>query len=90
MLTKRKLEHVFKNAIENRHPFVGVKIKMQGFPECELVINPYDNLEDKLKYYQKAYDDNLVLHTYSGIQIVGVASGYLHNVVTKLEGNKNE
>lgn len=82
---KEQLIRFFENAIENKHKFIGVKIKIQGFVEPEIVINPRENFENKLKYYRKSYDENLVLKTYSGIEIIGFASGKMRHVIESLE-----
>lgn len=46
-----------------------VEIEMEGFPKPEIIINPAENFEEKLRYYQKAYTDDLVLKTFNGIRI---------------------
>lgn len=88
MFNKIKLEQTFKNAIKGKHMYIGVRVKIQGFPESEMIINSSENFESKLEYYKKAYDENLVLKTYSGIQIVACESGSLANVTRKLEENR--
>lgn len=85
MLNMKKLIHTFENAIENNHDAIGVKIRTQGYPEDEYIINPNENFKCKLQYYRKTYDENLVLKTYSGIRIIGIASGKMENVLRKLE-----
>jgi len=74
-LSMRNLEQCFENAIYTNALFIGVKIETQGSLEAEIIINPRKNFEFKLAYYKKAYDENLVLKTFSGIRIVGITFG---------------
>ncbi len=70
ILTMKDLEGCFIEAKEEEANFIGVKIKMAGFEEPEIIINPIENFDTKLAYYQKAYNDDLTLKTFSGIKIV--------------------
>ncbi|MBU3186528.1 hypothetical protein [Clostridium estertheticum] len=74
-LTKRNLEGTFENAVNTNALFVGVKISTRGSIADEVIINPRDNFNDKLNYYRKSYDEDLVLKTYSGIKIIGLTFG---------------
>ena len=65
-----KLENCFKFAIKGGFKYVGVKIQMEGFKKCEIIINPIENASDKLKYYKKSYNDDLTLKAFEGIKIV--------------------
>ena len=85
VLTKKKLETTFRNAIKGDHDYIGVKIRTQGYPEDEIIINKNEKFKVKLDYYIHAYDDNLILKTFSGIRIVAIASGKIENVIDKLE-----
>ena len=69
------LDSCFKTAIKKDMKYVGVKIKMQGFIEPEVIINQKENFEDKLAYYKKAYNEDLTLKTFNGIKIVNFAYG---------------
>ena len=70
-LTMKDLEKTFKEAIDYSAKYIGVKIAMEGFPKAEVIINQTKNFKTKLSYYKKAYNDNLILNTFNGIQIVG-------------------
>lgn len=74
-LTMTNLENCFTNAIDFGSTFVGVKIEMSGFPQPEVIINPAENIESKLEYYKKTYDENLNHKHAPGIKIVGFTYG---------------
>lgn len=65
------LEECFNKAIENNYKYIAVKIKTRNSIGEEIIINPKWNFEAKLDYYKNAYDENLVLRSFDGIQIVG-------------------
>ena len=48
---------------------------MQGFEKPEIIINSKENFEEKLEYYRKAYDENLILRSFNGIRIIGFTYG---------------
>jgi len=75
MLTMINLERCFESAKEQGYPYVGVKIKMEGFEEPEVIINPIANFNKKLEYYKKAYNDELTLKSFNGIKIIGFTYG---------------
>ena len=58
-----------KYALDNEIPFMYVVVKMDGFADNEIIINPLVNFEDKLDYYVKTYDDDLK-HNHANVQIV--------------------
>jgi len=75
MLTMENLEVCFNSAKEQGYPYVGVKIKMEGFEEAEVIINPITNFDKKLEYYKNAYNDDLTLKSFNGIKIIGFSYG---------------
>ena len=83
-MTKECLIQLFKNAKEKEHQFIAVKIEMPGFPKPEVIVNSSKNFEEKLKYYEKAYNDNLELNTFNKIRIVDAVSGFEKNVARVL------
>ena len=68
-LSKNDLRECFETAQRLGYEFVAVKIDMQGFEHPEIVINRKGNFEDKMNYYDNAYDDNLILKTCKDIEI---------------------
>ncbi|MEY8001443.1 hypothetical protein AB8U03_14775 [Clostridium sp. Mt-5] len=69
------LEKCFYEASKLNKKYVGVKIKMQGFPKPEIIINENANLDEKFTYYKKAYNEDLMLKTFNGIKIIGFTYG---------------
>ena len=74
-LTIDNLEACFNAASHADKKYVGVLIKMEGFPRPEVIINENENFDSKFAYYKKAYNENLTLKTFSGIRIIGFTYG---------------
>lgn len=83
-MTKENLVQLFKEAKKQEHQFIAVKIEMPGFPKPEVIVNSSKNFEEKLKYYESAYNDNLELNTFNKIRIVDAISGFEKNVTRML------
>lgn len=66
----KNLECIINEAIEKKEP-LALLIEMPGFPKPEMITNPYENLQKKLEYYKKTYDENLEHKHAKGIKIVG-------------------
>ena len=49
---------------------IEILIEMPDLPSCEVICNPYENLDKKLDYYLKAYNENLTLKTFDKIKII--------------------
>jgi len=75
MLTMANLEVCFNSAKEQGYPYVGIKIKMEGFEEAEVIINPIANFDKKLEYYKDKFNDDLTLKSFNGIKIIGFSYG---------------
>lgn len=69
---KERLLEIFNNALSKENAnFVYVQVKMDGFDDKEIIVNPKANFQKKLDYYDKAYDDDLKLKANPSIQITG-------------------
>lgn len=68
--TIEDLEAIINKAIATKQP-LGLFIEMPDFEEPEMIINPVVNLEKKLGYYKKTYDENLEHKHAKGIRIIG-------------------
>ena len=66
---------IFREAQQLKQAFVAVKIEMDGFPKPEVIINESVNIESKLDYYIKTYDENLKHKFAPGIRIVDFTYG---------------
>lgn len=74
-LTQNHLKKSFDNAKSSGAAFVAIAVTMEGTPEREVIINGKANIDSKLKYYLKTYDENLVHKHSPGIRIVGFTYG---------------
>lgn len=67
------MEHLvaaFQEAKERKASYVAIKVRMDGFPEDEIIINKYANIDSKLEYYKKTYDEDLNHKFSKGIKII--------------------
>ncbi|EQC1535418.1 hypothetical protein ACY1J9_001249 [Clostridium botulinum] len=74
-LTIDNLEKCFYEASHKDKKYVGVLIKMKGFPRPEIIINENENFDSKFDYYKKAYNEDLTLRSFNGIKIIGFTHG---------------
>lgn len=68
-MTRDELVEAFKMAKANKNG-ICVEIEMPGQKTTEKIINDYEALENKLTYYMKTYDENLVHCMNDRIKIV--------------------
>lgn len=69
------LELIFKTAKEVNAEYIGVQIYTRGNLRPEIIINHKESFYNKLGYYKKAYTNDLILKSYNGISIKGIAFG---------------
>lgn len=74
-LTMEYLENCFKRAKELNQKYVAIQVYMNGFPRCEIIVNQVENVDTKLEYYKKTYDEELNHKFAEGIKIVGFSFG---------------
>lgn len=60
-MTKTKFKEIVKSGYQLNKSYMVVKIVTDGNPFPEIIVNPVENLDAKLAYYDKAYDDDLEL-----------------------------
>ncbi|WP_431785925.1 hypothetical protein [Paenibacillus lactis] len=81
--TMSEMIEIFEDAKEFNANYVAVKILMDGFEKPEIIINEKENIDSKLEYYKKAYNDDLS-HKYSnGIRIVNYSYGNTYDEVKR-------
>ena len=73
--TLADLEAVFAAAEQEGAAYVGVRIEMDDFPSDEVIINPAQNIAQKLSYYKQVYGESCAHRHAPGIRIVGAAYG---------------
>lgn len=57
--------------LKNNEP-IQLLIDMPGFPSPEMIVNPPENIEKKMEYYEATYNENCEHKHAKGISIVGV------------------
>lgn len=75
-VTLEELEKCFNGAVNEEAEYVAVQIEMDGFPSDEVIINDKHNIDSKLAYYKKTYNEDLEHRYTPGTRIVGFAYGY--------------
>lgn len=66
----KDLEYAVQKSLDNKAS-LGLIIEMPEFPKPEMITNPIENLEKKLDYWKKTYDENLEHKHAKGIKIIG-------------------
>ena len=85
MTKKDCLKTEFSNSKLRKNKFIAVAIDMKGNSGWEIIINPKENFDAKLEYYDKAYNDNLELNSCSDIRIVSAAGLWDGMTVPEIE-----
>lgn len=60
-MTKTKFKKIVEDGVFRGKQFLIVKIETEGNPGPEIIVNPSDNINAKMAYYDKAYNDDLEL-----------------------------
>ena len=68
--TMGELEHIINTSIE-LNVELSLFIKLPNLVKPEIITNPPENLEEKLKYYKETYNDNLEHKYAEGVMILG-------------------
>ena len=58
-MNREELVAVFNKAKENKND-IAVEVTIPGQETTEVIINRHENLDNKLTFYTKAYDENCV------------------------------
>jgi hypothetical protein len=67
---KTAMMNIFSSALQKDNAnFIYVQVKMDDFDGKELIINPRENIQKKMEYYDRAYSENLCLKNNTDIQI---------------------
>ncbi|PEX80708.1 hypothetical protein [Bacillus cereus] len=75
-LTLEGLEQCFNEVASEGAEYVAVQIEMDGFPGDEVIINGKKNMDTKLEYYKKTYNEDLEYKYAPGIRIVEFTYDY--------------
>ncbi|MNP06400.1 hypothetical protein D3C76_983810 [compost metagenome] len=74
-MTIQGLVNVFQSEWARQSRFVGIVVQLPDLEQPEVIINPKENFEAKLAYYQKTYGEDLVMVHNANIKIIGYAFG---------------
>ncbi|PEI98416.1 hypothetical protein CN671_24855 [Bacillus toyonensis] len=85
-ITLEELEKCFNEALYEEAEYVAVLIEMDGIPSDEVIINDKHNIDSKLAYYKKTYNEDLEHRYTPGIRIVGFAYGYSFSEILRQLG----
>lgn len=79
-MTKATFNEIVEDGRKRGRYYMAVRIQTEGNPGAEVIVNPSDNYEAKVAYYNKAYNDDLEL-------IAAKASGKLIKITDVLMTN---
>ena len=60
-MTRENFKQIVKEGLDRKKTFIIVKIDTEGNPAPEIIINPAENFDQKIKYYLGAYNENMEL-----------------------------
>jgi hypothetical protein len=60
-MTKQEFIQEVNKGVGRNKNFMAVRIETEGNPAPEIIINPAENFNQKLKYYLSAYNDDMEL-----------------------------
>lgn len=60
-MTKREFMDMYNSGVSRGRQFMVVQIETEGNPGPEVIVNRAENFAMKIKYYDKAYNDNMEL-----------------------------
>lgn len=69
------LINCYKRAKETDAKYIAVVLSMEGYEGYEYIINPKENFDTKLAYYQSTYDNELKHKFANDIRIVDIYYG---------------
>ena len=60
-MTKKEFMDMYNSGVSRGRQFMVVQIETEGNPGPEVIVNRAENFAMKIKYYDKAYNDNMEL-----------------------------
>ena len=60
-MKKAEFKAIVSEGVNRRRDYLAVKIETEGNPSPEVILNPIENLAEKMAYYDKAYNDDMEL-----------------------------
>ena len=62
-MTKVEFKAAISDGLERSRVYMVVKIETEGNPAPEVIVNPIENVPEKMAYYEKAYNEDMELIT---------------------------
>lgn len=84
-MKKDSLIHIFDTAKETGMD-IAVEITIPGQQTSEVIVNRYENLDNKLEFYKKAYDDDGVHCMNKDVKIIDAWCVYFFESYDKKDG----
>lgn len=76
------LEYYFRKAMATEGVrYIAVSIEFDETTDVEVIINPIENAEYKLKYYTQMYDENLRHKYANGVKIIRFTYGHTFETI---------
>ena len=60
-MNKQRFTQIVNEGVCRNKNFMVVMIETEGNPGAEIIINPAENFDQKIKYYLEAYNDDMEL-----------------------------
>lgn len=60
-MKKVNFKKIVEDGVYRDRRFLAVKIETEGNPGPEIIVNPSENINAKMDYYDKAYNDDMEL-----------------------------
>ena len=73
--TMSELEDIFNEALKVHAQTVAVELTIPGQKDTEFIINRYRSIKNKLNYYKRTYNEDLVHNKVPSIKIVSAGYG---------------
>lgn len=73
--TIKELEEIFNEALKEHAQSVAVELTIPGQKDTEFIVNRYRSIKNKLNYYKRTYNENLIHNKVSSIKILSAGWG---------------
>lgn len=79
-MKKAEFKEIIDEGIRRGKEFLAVRIETEGNPGPEIIINPRENFDAKIKYYMTAYNDDMeLIKAKEGGKIVKITKVFMTN-----------
>lgn len=70
-----ELEDIFNEALKEHAQTVAVELTIPGQRDTEFIVNRYRSIRNKLNYYRRTYNEDLIHNKVPSIKIVSAGWG---------------